>query len=166
MPASVRRNVIVAAAAVHLSIAAFFSTHWPVERVLPAILDRPLKLYGAYTGAQTHFNFFAPAVSTQARAQFVLVNADGTFTRDELLTGSAEANQRLAMMFTFYGVAEARPFLARAWGVHMLDRHPDAQAVEVRVEILDIPTLAELKAGRSSRWVEVDRTRLQRDEIR
>jgi hypothetical protein len=163
---SLRRNGVVAAAAVHLSIAAFFSTHWPVERVLPAILDRPLKLYGAYTGAQTHFNFFAPAVSTQARAQFILVNADGTTTRDELLTGNAEANQRLAMMFTFYGVAEARPFLARAWAVHMLERHPQAQSVEVRVEILDIPTLAELKAGKSSRWIEVDRTRVQRDEIR
>jgi hypothetical protein len=69
------------------------------------------------------------------------------------------------MMFTFYSVAEARPFLTRALGVHMLDRHPDAQAVDVRVEALDIPTLAELRAGKSSHWVEIDRLRLRRDEI-
>jgi hypothetical protein len=136
-----------------------------VERFLPALVDRPLKLYGAYTGAQTHFNFFAPAVSTQARAQFVLRRADGSEARDELITGNFEANQRLAMMFTFYGVVEARPFLARSWAVHMLNRHPEAESVEVRVEVLEIPTLAELKAGKASRWVEIDRMSLARRDI-
>ena len=160
-----RRRLAVAAAAIHLSIAAFFSTHWPAERILPGLLERPLKLYGLYTGAQTHFNFFAPAVATQARAQFVLHRPDGTTARAELLTPSAEANQRLAMMFTFYGVPEARPFLARAWAVHMLARHPEATAVEVRVEVLDIPALPDVKAGKPARWVEIDRTRLRRDEI-
>lgn len=159
------RKLAIGAAAIHLGIAAFFSTHWQVEQFLPAVVDRPLKLYGAYTGAQTHFNFFAPTVSTQARAQFVLTRPDGSQARDELVTGNFEANQRLAMMFTFYGVPEARPFLARAWAVHMLNRHPDAESVEVRVEVLDIPTLAEIKAGKGSRWVEIDRTRLARREI-
>ena len=162
---SAARRLAIAAAAIHLGIAAFFSTHWQVERFLPAVVDRPLKLYGAYTGAQTHFNFFAPTVSTQARAKFVLTRPDGTQARDELVTGNFEANQRLAMMFTFYGVPEARPFLARAWAVHMLNRHPEADSVEVSVEVLDIPTLAELKAGKSSKWVEIDRTRLARREI-
>jgi hypothetical protein len=159
------RKLAIAAAAVHLGIAAFFSTHWQVERVLPAVIDRPLKLYGAYTGAQTHFNFFAPAVSTQARARFTLTRPDGTQARDVLDTGSLEANQRLAMMFTFYGVPEARPFLARAWAVHMLNRHPEAESVEVSVEVLEIPTLAELRSGKASRWIEIDRTRLARREI-
>ena len=159
------RRIAVAAAAIHLGIAALFSTHWPVERHLPAPIDRPLKLYGTYTGAQTHFNFFAPGVSTQARAQFVLTRADGSQSRDVLVTGNFEANQRLAMMFTFYGVQEARPFLARAWAVHMLNRHPEAQSVDVSVEVLDIPTLAELRSGKTSRWIEIDHTRLTRREI-
>ena len=159
------RRVAIIAAAIHLSIAALFSTHWPVERVLPDFVERPLKLYGLYTGAQTHFNFFAPVVATQARARFRLVARDGTIRTDELLTRSAEANQRLAMMFTFYGEPQIRPFLARAWAVHMLARHPDAVAVEVRVEALDIPTLPQVKAGKSARWIEVDRTVLRRDEI-
>jgi hypothetical protein len=159
------RRLAIAAAAIHLSIAAFFSTHWEVERFLPAVIDRPLKLYGQYTGAQTHFNFFAPTVSTQARARFVLTRPDGSEARDELVTGNSEANQRIAMMFTFYGVAELRPFLARAWAVHMLTRHPDADSVEVLVELLEIPTLAELKAGKASRWVEIDRTRLARRDL-
>jgi hypothetical protein len=159
------RRIVVAAAAIHLSMAAFFSTHWQVDRFLPAFLDRPLKIYGAYTGARTHFNFFAPTVSTQARAQFVLARADGTTYRDSLATGSGEADQRVAMMFTYYGVAEARPFLARSWAVHMLNRHPDAVAVDVSVEVLEIPTLAEIKQGRTSRWIQIDHLRLRRDEI-
>ena len=159
------KRIAIAAAAIHLSIAAFFSTHWPVERILPDFLERPLKLYGLYTGAQTRFNFFAPAVATQARARFILHGRDGTTRTDELLTPSAEANQRLAMMFTFYGVPQTRPFLARAWAVHMLTRHPEAVAVEVSVEALDIPALPQVKAGRAARWIEVDRTVLRRDEI-
>jgi len=159
------RRVVVAAAAVHLTIAALFSTSWPAERVLPDWLDRPLKLYGAYSGAQTHFDFFAPEVSTQARARFVLHRRDGSTLTDSLTTSNAEANQRLAMMFTFYGVTEARPFLARAWAVYMLARHPEADSVDVQVEVLDIPPLAELRAGRNARWVEIDRMSLRRDEI-
>jgi len=159
------RRLATAAAAIHLGVAAFFSTHWPVEGYLPAVIERPLKLYGTYTGAQTHFNFFAPTVSTQARAQFVLTKPDGSQVRDELLTTNFEANQRLAMMFTFYGVAEVRPFLARSWAVHMLNRHPEADSVEVRVEALDIPTLAEIKSGKAARWVEIDRSKVTRREI-
>lgn len=159
------RRLVVVVAAIHLSIAAVFATHWQVEQFLPVLLDRPLKLYGAYTGAQTHFNFFAPAVSTQARAQFVLTRPDGTTIRDQLLTGNAEANQRLAMMFTFYGIPEARPFLARSWAVYMLGRHPDAEAVEVRIEALQIPVLSEVRSGKAARWVEIDRMKLRRDEI-
>jgi hypothetical protein len=159
------RRVAIIAAAIHLLIAAFFSTHWPVERLLPDFLERPLKLYGLYTGAQTHFNFFAPAVATQARARFVLHGRDGLTRTAELPTPSAEANQRIAMMFTFYGVPETRPFLARAWGIYMLTLHPDAVAVEVIVEALDIPPLREVRAGRPARWIEVDRAVLRRDEI-
>lgn len=159
------RKLAIAAATIHLGIAALFSTHWAVDKSLPGWIDRPVKLYGAYTGARTHFNFFAPAVSTQARARFVLERADGRVVTDDLSTGNLEADQRIAMMFTFYGVAEIRPFLSRALAVYMLDRHPEAVAVEVRVEALDIPTLPGLKAGKASRWVEIDRTKLTRREI-
>ena len=129
------------------------------------MIERPLKLYGAYSGAHTHFNFFAPTVSTQARARFVLRLPGGAVRHDELATASGEANQRLAMMFTFYGVREIRPFLSRAWAIYMLERHPDAESVDVSVEALDIPTLAEIRAGRAARWVEIDRMSLRRDEI-
>jgi hypothetical protein len=159
------RRIVIGAAAIHLSIAAFFSTHWEVDRFIPTLVERPLKVYGAYTGARTHFNFFAPAVSTQARARFVLARRDGSTYEDTLTTSSAEANQRIAMMFTYYGVAEARPFLSRSWAVYMLGRHPDAVAVDVTVEVLEIPTLADIKAGKASRWVVIDRMRLTRDEI-
>ena len=160
------RRAVMVAAGVHLAIAAFFSTHWPTERLLPPVLERPLSLYGKYSGAETHFNFFAPNVSTQARAYFVLTRRDGSSWTERLDAGGVEANQRLAMMFTYYGVPETRAVFARSWAVYMLEHHPEAVAVEVHVEILEIPTLDELRLkNAAARWVDVDRLRLRRDEI-
>lgn len=155
----------MAAAAVHLVIAALFSTHVRVENLIPWVINRPLQLYGGYTGAATRFNFFAPAVPTQPRVHFLLTDRDGKTRSADLLTPSNEANQRISTMLTLYELPALRPLLMRSWAVYALTRHPDAQAVEVRIEILDIPTLAQARAGRAAAWVEVDRSVVRRDEI-
>jgi hypothetical protein len=159
----VRREIFVAAGAVHLMIAALFSTHVQVEKYLPAAIERPLRIYGGYTGADTHFNFFAPGVPTQPRVHFVLANRDGSTRTAGLLTASAEVNQRLANMFSIYELAAARALVVRSWALYVLARNPEAQSAEVRVEILDIPTIAEAKEGKRARWVEVERTVVRRD---
>ena len=155
----------MAAAGIHLVIAALFSTHVRVEKYIPAAVERPLRIYGSYTGAHTRFNFFAPTVPSQARVHFTLVNADGRAREVDLSTTSAEANQRLATMFTFYEMPHLRPFLVRAWAAYVVSLHPHAQSIEVRVEILDIPTLAEARAGKMASWVEVEKTMFRRDEV-
>ena len=159
------RTIFVAAAGIHLVIAALFSTHVRVENYIPAALERPLRIYGSYTGAHTRFNFFAPTVPSQARVNFVLVNAQGQAREVGLSTASADANQRLATMFAFYEMPHLRPFLVRAWAAYVASLHPDAQSIEVRVEILDIPTLAEARAGKMASWVEVEKTMFRRDEV-
>jgi hypothetical protein len=161
----VPRTIFVAAAGIHLVIAALFSTHVPVEKYIPAAVERPLRIYGSYTGAHTRFNFFAPTVPSQARVHFVLVNAQGMAREVALSTASADANQRLATMFGSYEMAHLRPFLVRAWAAYVASIHPDAQSIEVRVEILDLPTLAEAKAGKMASWVEVEKTKFRRDEV-
>lgn len=160
-----RREVFVAAAAVHLTIAALFSTHVRVDRILPGWVERPLRVYGGYTGADTHFNFFAPGVPSQPRVRFVLAMADGSRRDATLTTSSTEVNQRLANMFGFYEREFLRPVLVRCWAVYMLAQHPDATAVEVHVDILELPTIAEARAGKAASWVEVEKTVLARDEI-
>ena len=155
----------MAAAAIHLVIAALFSTHVRVENFIPWVIERPLQLYGGYTGAATRFNFFAPSVPTQPRVHFALKGRDGTTRNADLLTPSNEANQRVATMLSLYELQSLRPLLMRAWAVYALARHPDADAVEVRVEILDIPTLAQAQAGRKPAWVESERAVVRRDEI-
>ena len=155
----------MAAAAVHLVIAALFSTHVRVENLIPWTIAGPLQLYGGYTGAATRFNFFAPSVPTQPRVRFALTGRDGITRTADLLTPSNEANQRVATMLTLYELESLRPLLMRAWGVYALTRHPDAQSVEVMIEILDIPTMAQARAGRKPAWIEWERAVLRRDEI-
>jgi len=155
----------VAAAAVHLVIAALFSTHVRVENFIPWAIERPLQLYGGYTGAATRFNFFAPSVPTQPRVQFTLKGREGATRTVDLLTPSNEANQRVATMLSLYELASLRPLLVRSWAVYVLTRHPEAESVEVRVEVLDIPTIAQARAGRKPAWVEAERTVVRRDEI-
>lgn len=159
------RTIIVAAVGIHLVIAALFSTHVRVEKHIPGALERPLRIYGSYTGAHTHFNFFAPTVPSQARVHFVLADAEGKAREVDLLTASAEANQRLQTMLTFYEMPHVRPFLVRAWAAYVVSHHPEARTIEVRVEILEIPTLAEANAGKKASWVEVEKTMFRRDEV-
>ena len=161
-----RREIYAAAAAVHLTIAALFSTHVRPDRFLPAAIERPLRLYGEYTGAATHFNFFAPEVPTEARVTFLLTDADGRTREERLGTPNAEVNERIAAMVPAYSMPAIRPLLVRSWAVYMLVHNPQSVSVEVRVSILDLPTLREASAGKAAAWVEVERTLVRRDEIR
>ncbi len=163
MPAKGR--LLAVAAGLHLAIAAAFCTHVAIERSLPAFLARPMAIYSSFTGVPSHFNFFAPVVSPQARADFVLVARDGATRHVQLDAANFEAKQRLAMMFTFAGDAQARELLMRAWSVYMLTHHADAQAVEARLQVLSIPTLARAREGGRTQWVEVARTSMRREEL-
>src|SRR5262249_28796037 len=99
------------AAGVHLFIALVYSTHLQVEFFIPSWLERPLRTYGGYSGAYTHFNFFAPAVVSQVRVKFKLGQSDGSVREIEVTSSSGEVNQRLALMFNYYLRPTARPYL-------------------------------------------------------
>ena len=152
-----KRLLVHWAAGVHLFIALVYSSHLQVEHFIPPFLERPLRLYGGYSGAYTHFNFFAPAVVSQVRVHFRLGAPDGTVREFEFASPSSEVNQRLATMFNFYLRPTVRPHLVEAWARYLLSVHPEVQWVQTRVEMLDIPPLAELKTGRKAEWVEVGR---------
>ena len=163
MKPETKRLAIRWAAGVHLFIALLYSSHLQVEHFIPEFLERPLRLYGGYSGAHTHFNYFAPMVVSQVRVKFRLGAADGSVRELEITSPSTEVNQRLAMMFNFYLRPTVRPYLLESWAKHLLATHPEAEWVQTRVEMLDIPPIAELRTGRKAAWVEVGRYGAIRD---
>ena len=161
---SLPRAVLVGAAAAHLTLAALFCTHVPIERELPVGLWRALSLYAAFTGVPRHFNFFAPNVSTQARAEFELVEPGGARRVVRLETDSGEANQRLAMMFTFTADAALRERLLDSMAAYILARHPQAESVDARLVILEVPGIEAAHAGQTPRWLQYARLHKRRSE--
>ena len=160
---STRRRIIVAAAAAHLAIAALFSTHVFVEEMLPGALERFLRVYGDYTGAHSHFNFFAPSITPQFRARFVASTAGGR-TRDlEIGSANGEVSFRLATMFNALQLPDASPALVRSWAAYLLARNPDVDSIEVVIEVLNIPRMAELRSGARASWVELARAKVRRE---
>ena len=160
-----KRKVIGAAVAIHLALAAVYAPHIPVETVMPRAFDRAVAFYGGFSGVRNHFDFFAPSVSTQARVDFRVVAADGSARHVRLATPSAEANNRIALMLTFYSYPTERERLLRAWGQYILGLHPEAVSVESRIEALEIPTLREAAAGTASpRWIELGRAVVRKGE--
>jgi hypothetical protein len=160
-----RRLLLCAAASAHLLVALVYSTHVLVEYHLPPAIERVMRSYGLYTGTSAHFNFFAPTVATQYRAQFLLTTRDGRTRPADIRTDSSEANQRLALMVNAYQIPEARPYLVRSWVVFLLERNPDAASVETRVSIFEIPRIAEARSGKRATWVELERTFMRREDV-
>lgn len=154
---SVKRKVVLGAVAVHLSLAALFAPHVPLEPHLPAWLDHPIAFYGGLSGVHTHFDFFAPSVATQARVVYVVHGKDGSVWRGRLATPSAEVNNRIAIMLTHYSYPVEGQKLLHALADYMLRQHPDASSVEARIEALQIPPLAEAARGARPAWVEIGR---------
>lgn len=160
-----KRKVVTAAAAIHLALAAVYAVHIPAEIFLPRALDRSIGIYGGFSGVRQHFDFFAPAVSTQARLAFRIFGPAGSVRQVRLDTPSGEANNRIALMLTFYSYADARETLLAEWTRFMLRQHPEALAVETRIEALEIPPLAQIRsAGAQPRWVELGRATLRRED--
>ena len=160
-----KRKVVAAAAAIHLALAAVYAGHVPAEVFVPRQLDRAVALYGSLSGVHHHFDFFAPSVATQARVAFRMFAADGSVRQLYLATPSSEANNRIALMLTFYSYADSREMLLREWGRFMLRSDPQAIAVESRIEALEIPRLSHIaKDGARAHWVELGRATVRRGE--
>ena len=155
----------MAAAAIHLALAAIYAVHVPAETVVPRHVDRAVAFYGSFSGVRNHFDFFAPSVSTQARALFRVFGADGSVRQVQLATPSAEANNRIALMLTYYSYPSTRETLLRSWGEYVLRLYPQAVAVESRIEALEIPTLEQAAAGAAApRWVELGRLTVRKGD--
>lgn len=131
-----------------------------VGRLGQGPVARSVQWYGAMTGADAGFNFFAPQVGSEMRVRFDLSDDTGRVWADEL---TADANQEVrlrigSMTGLFPAEPEAEPVrldLAASWAATMFGRHPDAHRVVVWVELYDVPSMADYRAGERPAWVPV-----------
>lgn len=112
--------------------------------------------YGALSGTDSSYGFFAPSVGTQLRATFVLTDAGGQTTTDVLTTGvSKEADLRVGDMVAVFWMddADLKRGLAGSWAGRMLARHPDATRVVVHLDAYDLATMDGYHEGKTPTWV-------------
>jgi hypothetical protein len=153
---NLRHAGIAIVATLHLALVTAGAVGWSPPSGLGRAA-RTLDYYGAATGASHRFSYFAPGVASPLRAGFTLRDAAGRCWTDTLEEqANREAQLRIDSIVTNFMQAEFRPGLRRAlagsWAATMLGRHPQAERVLVRVEICDLPTMTQYRAGARPRW--------------
>jgi hypothetical protein len=152
-----RHAFFTALAAGHLALVA----GWGASRAPLAELGVAGKVaawYGAMSGAQANYGFFAPDAVWQARATFHLEDAKGHTWTDTIERKSAgnESNLRLGGLVDnqFAGGPPDREQV-RSWAAGMLARHPTAKTVRVQVESYQTPSMEQFRAGERPEWVTI-----------
>ena len=108
-----RPYVAIAAAVVQLGFAAAGAMELDFDSA-----HRLISQYGALSGTDSSYGFFAPEVGTQLRVIFELTGADGTKKTDVLTTGAShEADLRIGDMVAIFWSADEglQRGLAASW---------------------------------------------------
>jgi hypothetical protein len=111
--------------------------------------------YGALSGTDSSYGFFAPTVGTQLRATFVLTDAAGKTSTDILTTGvSKEADLRVGDLVAVFWMddPDLKRGIAGSWAGRMLARHPEATRVVVHLDAYDLPTMDGYREGLRPEW--------------
>jgi hypothetical protein len=142
--------VAIAAAVVQLGFAAAGAMELDFDHANPVLAE-----YGALTGTDSSYGFFAPSVGTQLRVTFVLTDAAGAITTDVLTTGvSKEADLRIGDMVAIFWMddQDLQRAMAGSWAGRMLARHPEAARVAVHLDAYDLPTMDGYREGKRPEW--------------
>jgi hypothetical protein len=125
-----------------------------------------LRWYGAVSGADSSYGFFAPDVGSDARAMLTIVdNAGRSWTEPLEKAGNQELRVRLGNAFSQAADGTGQRGLAASWAARIFGRHPEASVVTVRVQIYDIPTMQEFRSGETPAWITVyERAFRRRDD--
>ena len=145
-----RLRLAIAAAVVQLGFAAAGAMELDFDHANGVLAE-----YGALSGTDSAYGFFAPSVGTQLRVTFVLTDAAGAITTDILTTGvSKEADLRIGDMVAIFWMDDhdLQRAMAGSWAGRMLARHPDAVRVAVHLDVYDLPTMAEYREGKRPEW--------------
>jgi len=124
---------------------------------VPDQVSRTISVYSAYTGADGQFEFFAPDVGTQLRAQFDVMGNNGQITTHTLeKKNNSEADLRVGNMINVFWAQgfdqKVQRSIAASWAGKMFGRYPFAKEVVVRIQEYHLPSMDEFKRGNRPYW--------------
>lgn len=123
------------------------------------------QLYGELSGANNGYWFFAPGVAPQVRVSFELKDAAGrTWTHEPSLGTNREELLRVSTILGSFRHKELGPAVGNAWAAQVLAQFPEAQVTVVRVDIREMPTMAEYAGGARPTWVNLRRITVVLDQ--
>lgn len=150
---TLRHKIVASLAALHLALVACGAC-----RETPFDPDtapgHALRVARGYAGSDSSYGFFAPGVSSQMRVRCVMTDAHGQEWSDTL-DGNMTREAQLRVN-SGIGIVGEFPELTRqfgaSWAATMFGRHPTAQRVVVLLEIYELPTMDEYRAGSRPEW--------------
>jgi hypothetical protein len=149
---TVRHGICCVLAAGHIVLIACGAARLPVADG-GGTTAKVLQNYGALTGADATYGFFAPGVSPQLRASFILDDGAGrTWTAVLDGGGNREVELRIGSILGSTSFPWLRDAVIASWAARMFARQPDAQFVLVRIEVYDLPTMEQYRAGTRPEW--------------
>src|SRR5262249_42632119 len=114
-----------------------------------------VQLYGALSGVDNTYGFFAPDVGSQVRAAFILTDAHGRSWNESLEHGpTRECNLRLSgIVDSMFALSIEDDDQIDCWAAAMFGRHPTAETCTIRLQAFNVPTMAEYRAGKRPEWI-------------
>ncbi|WP_437680784.1 hypothetical protein [Sorangium sp. So ce131] len=107
--------------------------------------------YGALSGADSGYSFFAPDFGSPPMATFEVVDATGAVIIDHLESGAnTEADLRTGNVVGKFQLEEDQALkrsIAASWAGKMFARHPGARSVVVRVDECDVAPIHVYRQG-------------------
>ncbi len=148
---NVRLAFFAVAAGAHLLLVAASAAH--VQVAPPGTAGLVLDGYGALSGSDNTYSFFAPGVAPQFRVTFTLTDADGHSWEETPDVGATrEANLRFDSMTGMFTYPKLRKGVAASWSAALFGKHPKAEHVEIAVEAQDMPTMESYRDGYRPEW--------------
>lgn len=145
-------SVVATLAVVHLVLVGLFL--WTgLADMSSGAPGRALRTYKNLAGIFRDYRFFAPNVSSDIRAGFILEQQDGTSAFQAFVSDNLEVGLRYGCIVAASMRDEkVRDVLAQSWAAVMLGQHPEATRVAVVAQSFQLPTLAEFARGARPAW--------------
>jgi hypothetical protein len=128
----------------HLAvIAAGAAQFHPSESLAPAI-----STYGAWTGTDSGYGFFAPTVPAQIMVYATPGSPESAQTRREFRLGWHEPDLRVTSLFFALARLQLHDLMARTTAAYVLGTSRDLPDVTVEIGSFDVPAMADYRRGR------------------
>ncbi|HZR09394.1 MAG TPA: hypothetical protein VFA79_12495 [Myxococcales bacterium] len=145
------RNAAPFAAAAHLAfvVAGAMRLSFPGR----SVAAKAFAVYGAYSGANNSYGYFAPGVAAEWRAALDIYDArTGAWTTRTRAAPNLELAVLDSTINSNFSRKDVREALAASWAASELPQAPGAAAVVVRAEAFLLPTLAQYRSGARGAW--------------